>query len=740
MTPDWLAVFAGYDDAALVALANAGLLRRAGKDLAAGNVSLTSESAAEVVVACGSAEVRLGPKGPVAASCSCPTAGVCQHVVAACLWARARVTGGTSGESSDAAMDGPSSTAEGRGAGGADPRGSADPAPTPVGEAGGASTSTSTGSGGGAGRGVSDPATSQDSLADLLALDPVGVNRAAGRPALRRVVERLPAALLVALAQDGPRVPTACEVAPDGARLTITWADGAGAPTQVVFVAPAGFAGMVVAGARSAGDQAAARLEAVVRVFAREGRSWPWPREIEAERSGELTTAQRAGIEEARAVVGHVVDAGLSHLGADAADTLRGAAARARLAGLVLLHRLLLVGAGLVDGLASRDDDVSEADALGVLAEAWALAAALRDAPVGALPDLLGAPVRRTADAEPGDELPGRLVPLGVRWWQAPSGARGLTLTAWDTRHGELRTATVARPSGADPTFRRDVDLPLLWKVSVASVCSGPFELAGAETRPDGSLSPTSRTSLVPRGGFDLGELRAIAQHLEGGATTGTVGFGRTRRSVRLVMVRETGAVGVDEVRRDVTWPVTAADGVTHVLRVGVEHERSVEALLSVVASRKQVVAVLVERDASTGADEPVGVFLRTGQGSVELFAPSMSPAFRAVSWTALRRLRARIAALHRGSTVHVAEPVARGPVACVCAPALEVVDSLGATGRRRLTPHQQSVLEDRARLAHDLGMATVGRAIEALSTDATTSMLLRARFVLGRAQALADA
>ncbi|TGJ97300.1 hypothetical protein DLJ96_04700, partial [Actinotalea fermentans ATCC 43279 = JCM 9966 = DSM 3133] len=314
----------------------------------------------------------------------------------------------------------------------------------------------------------------------------------------------------------------------------------------------------------------------------------------------------------------------------------------------------------------------------------------------------------------------------------------GLTLTAWDTRHRTLRTATVARPSGADPSFRRDVDLPLLWKASVAAVCAGPFELAEAELRPDGSLSTTSRTSLVPGGGFDVRDLQEIAQHLDG-VTTGTVGFGRARRRVRLVMVRETGAVGVDEVRRDVTWPVTSADGVTHVLRVGVEHERSVEALLSVVASRKQVVAVLVERDASSGADEPVGVFLRTGQGSVELFSPSMSPVFRAVSWTALRRLRARIAALHRGSTVHVAEPVARGPVARVGEPALEVVDSLGATGRRRLTAHQQGVLSDRARLAHDLGMVTVGRTIESLAADVTTSTLLRARFVLGRAAALAD-
>ena len=705
MTPGWFAVFAGYDDAALVALANAGLLRRARKDLAAGDVSLTSESATEVVVACGSAAVRLGPQGPVAASCSCPTAGVCQHVVAACLWARERATSGTPGEPEPVpgAVDGPQPATAGRGAG----DGARAPGP--------------------------------DALAGLLALDPARVCRAAGRLAARRVVERLPAALLAGLAQEGPAAADACEVTADGARLTITWTDGAGAPTQVVFVVPAGFAGMVVAGARSAGDQAAARLEAVVRVFAREGRSWTWPREVEAERSGELTTAQRAGIEEVSAVVGHVVDAGLSHLGADAADTLRGAAARARLVGLLLLQRLLLVAAGLVDGLASRDDDVSEPDAFGALAEAWALAAALRDAPVDAVADLVGAAVRPVVDEEPADR-PGRLVPLAARWWQAPSGARGLTVTAWDARHGTLRTATTARPSGTDPAFRRDPDLPLLWKASVTAVCAGPFELRGAETRPDGSISTTARTSLVPGAGFDVDELREIAQRLDGGATTGAVGFGRDRRRVRLVTVRETGAVGVDEVRRDVTWPVTAADGATHVLRVGVEHERSVEALLSVVASRKQVVAVLVERDARTGADEPAGVFLRTGQGSVELFSPTMSPVLRAVSWTALRRLRARIAALHQRSSVHVAEPVARGPVARVCGPALEVVDSLGATGRRRLTAHQLRVLDDRARFAHDLGMVTVGRTIEALTTGTTTATLLRARFVLGRAQALADA
>ncbi|MGW6006729.1 hypothetical protein ACWFNS_15845 [Oerskovia enterophila] len=733
MTPAWLAVFAGYDDAALVALGNAGLLRRARKDLAGGEVSLASESPDEVVVACGSAVVRLGPKGPVAASCSCPTAGVCQHVVAACLWARERPAGST-----------PEPVADGGGPGAA--------------AADGGTVGGERGAPAGPGPGPAETGEAAGPLAALLDLSPAAVCRAAGKVAVRRVVERLPSALLTGVAE-GNGIVDACDLAVDGARLTISWPSGgvarpatgdpapegratvpAGPSTSVVFVAPAGYGGMVVAGRSTAADQAAARLEAVVRVFAREGRAWSWPHEIEIERSGELTTAQRAGLEEASAVVGHVVDAGLSHLGADAADTLRGAAGRARLVGLLLLHRLLLVAAGLVDGLASRDDDVTEADALGALAEAWALAAALRDAPASVLPDLVGAPARRArgAASDEDEERPGRLVPLGVRWWRAASGARGTTLTAWDQEHGVVRTATAARPSGADPAFRRDVDLPMLWGASVASVCAGPFTLDAPEVRPDGTLGVTSRTRRVGDGGFDVEELRTIAGRLQDSATTGVVGFGRAARRVRLVMVRETGAVGVEEVRREVTWPVTAADGTTHVLRVAVDQERSVEALLSVVASRRPVVAVLVEREPGGGADEPVGIFLRDGTGGIELFSPSMSPVYRtAPGWTAMRRLTARIAALRKGSTTHVAEPVDRGPVVRVCQPALEVVDSLGATGRRRLTGWQHETLTARQRLAGDLGMATVGRSLADLLADPTTENVLRARFVLGRALAL---
>ncbi|MFC0682608.1 SWIM zinc finger family protein [Lysobacter korlensis] len=75
-----------FDEEAFVALANRGLLRRAGKDLEAQPPEITEATGDAVVVAAGGHTVRFDARGPAQASCSCPSAGVCQHILAACLW------------------------------------------------------------------------------------------------------------------------------------------------------------------------------------------------------------------------------------------------------------------------------------------------------------------------------------------------------------------------------------------------------------------------------------------------------------------------------------------------------------------------------------------------------------------------------------------------------------------------------------------------------------------------------
>ncbi len=79
------AQLACFDDDAFVALANRGLLRRAQKDLEKQDAQLVEEQADFLVLAFGEQRIRFDARGPAHARCSCPAAGVCQHVLAAAI-------------------------------------------------------------------------------------------------------------------------------------------------------------------------------------------------------------------------------------------------------------------------------------------------------------------------------------------------------------------------------------------------------------------------------------------------------------------------------------------------------------------------------------------------------------------------------------------------------------------------------------------------------------------------------
>jgi hypothetical protein len=75
------------DAAALEALASKGLLRRAQKDLERGiETNIIGETGASLRLRVGEFEVRLPESGPATASCSCPAAGVCQHILTSVLF------------------------------------------------------------------------------------------------------------------------------------------------------------------------------------------------------------------------------------------------------------------------------------------------------------------------------------------------------------------------------------------------------------------------------------------------------------------------------------------------------------------------------------------------------------------------------------------------------------------------------------------------------------------------------
>ncbi len=83
-----MAAWRAYDDDTLVALANAGLLRRAAKDLEAGKVALAEQDVEGGWIVADGQRVRVDAQGPRSARCDCPAPGLCKHILGAALWLR----------------------------------------------------------------------------------------------------------------------------------------------------------------------------------------------------------------------------------------------------------------------------------------------------------------------------------------------------------------------------------------------------------------------------------------------------------------------------------------------------------------------------------------------------------------------------------------------------------------------------------------------------------------------------
>ncbi|MFC5460351.1 SWIM zinc finger family protein [Massilia niabensis] len=392
---DWHRAWGNYDDEALAALASTGLLRRAGKDVEAGKVGWHPDGgAAAGLVAADGQRVELAIQGPGGARCDCPAPGICKHILAAALWLRA-----------PAATDAPAAAAT-EGA-------------TEAGQAG--------------------------VLDEVLALDQDALFKAAGTAAVRKA-----AGMLAGLGR--------VDIAEQGAVLVIAIPE---LDLVCRYVAGTGYEGMVSGAAPRLAK--ALHLLALAAVWHAHGRVLPWPAQAGTAPSDADTTPSTGGVSaeerrfllHARALVHETCAAGWSHVSDIAAPQLRALATSARVESFPRLAGLLRGLAGIADLLAARDFGADEAQALQLAAQAHALIHALGAPAAQADPALL-ARLRGTArrSFEAGATL--ELLPLGSYWWEARSGARGLTSAFWDPQAGQVRQAVLARRDDSDPGFSKD--------------------------------------------------------------------------------------------------------------------------------------------------------------------------------------------------------------------------------------------------------------------------------------------
>ena len=685
------AVYGALDDVALAALGNRGLLRRGRAELAAGRVESErgpADDGAAPHPAPETLTIRVGrppipvtltAAGPQDARCPCPVAGICLHVLAACLWMRQAIHRDGADESTTA---GDTPTA---------------PAPPEA-----CVTSTP------AQETLNDPV-----LEEVLAWEPADVEKSLGAEARRRVQASLAGMAL-------GRLTAGTEVTTAPGRLSITWPD---AP-EIVVIAGLGPRGMIVSGRHSSVANAAWCLQAVIRLFARAGRPWPWPDE-----KATLGDRKRDVVSTVATAIETVLSAGISHAGPRSATDLERLAQVSRLEELPRLSRLLTSAAWRLRALAERDDAVDEAAVLSALAAAWSLTQALTAVTGPPTPALIGSADTETAET-------GLLLPLSATWWTAPSGSRGLTIRLWDLDNGRPEAVTTGRAAGVDAAFRYSEDAILLWGASVKNILSGPLRLTGAARRPDGALAPSSRTAVTRRSGeagYDDVDLEAVAERLQQvGSGSEAARFEAPVARVRLIMVAKDGLgpIDIDEVHQHYLWPVTSTDGHRHLLTMEVGG-REMQMVSDVLSRELQVHAITVE------GDRPAGVFVRE-HGRICLLATTFPPS-RSASNREYRRLRRRTEQMHSRMRTQAPEKnrTDQTPMRALAQDVHEALTALAASGTTRPTGMVAHVLRTRARMADDLQLTTLAAVLAEVDNRPSPGAVLRACAVVDRLDAL---
>jgi hypothetical protein len=444
-----------------------------------------------------------------------------------------------------------------------------------------------------------------------------------------------------------------------------------------------------------------------------------------------LPPRAHAAIEDLRAEIEDLVAVGLGRLSTGAAESLADLATSARAAGLPLLARHVARAAGQARKLAQRREDAAQAQMTSALARIWALGEALTMATGSDLARLRGAQRRQF------QQLSGalNLHPLGAWQWHSDSGARGITLVAWDTERRQPWTTTLARPSGADLRFLAAGPETMFWGVTLSRLLTGPFELTAPRADADGSLSPTGGQAKMVGHGIGQEVLQEATAALQLARPSPDLAAGGW--PVAMLATSGRGKVSVDEPEQRLVWRLATVAGDQARLDQDITPltGRRVEAVLALEESGAAVAYVLAARGDSRGREtwSPVTVAVREGR-ALKLTALDWPPQRRRQSLAG----RAVDLMLRRWAADPPRAPASRPAAAVLADDVRDLVVQFAAAGRLRTSPGQLARVGELARRADDLALATLAQLLRRLGDQADAPVLLQIHHIADRIAVLA--
>ncbi len=648
----WQTVYFHYDEDALTVFANAGLLRRARKDVDNEKVSVTDANTGQF--SSDGQKVVLHEAGIQQASCDCSAAGCCKHILAAILWLQAN-----NNSTDDINTDNPIETSAEK---------------------------------------IIAPVETPPLLPSLFTLDPELLIKKAGKPACRTAIN------LIEQWENKTLV-----LEDTGTQLKIQLPD---VDEPVIFLQASGYDGML--SPFSSSQKKAFHLAIVAKIFEQNTQPWTWPEDLIPLKSSQrpLNDEEIALINTIEQFIDDLLRQGLSHISLSSATQLHLLNMSARAEGLPRLASYLRTLSTQVKRLAERHFTMDESNVLRLLAHISAYLFQLSYATPEQLKTLRGQ-LRRQYDDK---KTSLALIPIDAHWWTAQSGALGTTFTFWDKETKQFLQATQARPNQLDTLFNRySVWHSLsLWKQTADKLMRRPFLLQAPRISDEGKLATIGDSFAQNQTDFldvtDYHQLQTELgihnwQDLPNYFTDQPEGF----LSPLVLHIKSYNPLIWHEVEQCVIWEVVDNNGNSAFLRLYWEGEtqNNLEELRFLTKRELEIVAITVQpvrRDFNIDL-LPTTIWIKTEQG-IEMFYLDFDQFPRKKKQSGfISHIQEYMAKRKRQTAMHHSEPTLAQKF---CRPILSVLEAQACTGREQLSAMQKEQLERSKQIADDLGMTLI--------------------------------
>ena len=510
-------VLAAFDEAALISLASKGLLRRARRDVEQNLADIVEQDGATAVIQADGEEVQLDTKGPAAARCSCPAAGMCRHILAAVLVMQAGGEFASDQTPQDEPLDDDDTDAS------AEQRDA--------------------------------PAESLDPMAEICGLTETEIAKWAGKAAMRAAREML---------AEG----AAPDIASEGRAVVVRFADDV---PEIRYLSGLSLDGMVSKISKT--KRKALHAAAVLAVRQGEGLETAPDERPDAQPSAGPVRPDAEFLNAVERCLADCVRTGFNKAPLVLEERLFALSVATRADDLPRLSRLLRAISAMVRSKRAREFTLDTHAYFSRVADAFMLVRALQsDEIAGDMVKLsaLAGLVRQDYAATQTLDLFG----AGAQVWQTGAGARGVTGYFYSAERNQWFSASLARSSGQDPGFK-PMDAyrsEALWSAaSLETLSRNRVVLTNPSVSADGRLSMAKTVSCVstpwqvsqeavaewPACIHSWGELQSdLLRHFRPSLSEGQVA-----PCPVLLAPSHHAPVYFDELAQQTVWPLCDADG-----------------------------------------------------------------------------------------------------------------------------------------------------------------------------------